>query len=699
MDIIKNIKTFCGAVMLMGVGGTVTLYSCSEDIDESALYTFTGEMMTDHFENHPETFSSYLTILGKVHQSKRSTSTMKELLDARGNYTCFAPTNEAITLYLDSLVKIGEASSTDVNEIPDSVAEAIVFNSIIENGDEEAFATTSFANDEPLPLTNMNGRYVTPSYDNDEDNNTVVCVNIYSKIIDGDIEVENGYIHTIDRVLSPSTATIADMVMTTANTTLFGECLGLTGWDAKLTKYKDEVWEETFDDIRGTKTTGINAKFDGNWPDKRLYGYTIFVETDSVFEANGITDIASLKEYVRANNNFDDDTNRGHETSWGDDYDDDYNWLNQFVAYHILPEKLSYANMVTWANEYGCDASMMKTRTANQFYVNVWEYWETVGIQRRSIKITGCRVNGIIQRRINRKSVYNQSNCREIPSAITVPGLLVSPSNEGYDNDALNGMYFPIDGILLWTPEIPQKVLNERLRYDITALFPELLTNNLRQNRTNNWYFNCEYFDNMYEIVEGTDFWYLPNTSYSTGLGSWMDYQIDEFNINGQYDFTMKLPPVPYTGTYELRYGVWANNNRGMAQIYMGKNPRNLPAIGIPIDLRSASGTNPASTGWVTEASIAPTGSDSTALYENMKTMRNLGFMKGSKYIQVSGGTARDSQDNLRKIIYTGQFEAGETYWIRYKSVLTSSMTEFFYDYLELVPKSVYAGENNEDIW
>ena len=55
MDIIKNIKTFCGAVMLMGVGGTVTLYSCSEDIDESALYTFTGEMMTDHFENHPET--------------------------------------------------------------------------------------------------------------------------------------------------------------------------------------------------------------------------------------------------------------------------------------------------------------------------------------------------------------------------------------------------------------------------------------------------------------------------------------------------------------------------------------------------------------------------------------------------------------------------------------------------------------------
>lgn len=699
MDMIKNIKRYCGAALLIGAGAAVTLNSCSENIDESSLYTFTGEMMTDHFENNPETFSSYLTILGKVHQSKRSASTMKELLDARGNYTCFAPTNEAIYLYLDSLVKIGEASSTDVNEIPDSVAEDIVFNSIIENGDEEAFATTSFYDAVPLSLTNMNGRYVTPYYGTDENANTIIYMNLYSKITDGDIEVENGFIHTIDRVLSPSNASIAEMIMVTENTKLFGECLALTGWDAKLTKYKDEEWAEKYDDIRGTTTSGKHGKFNGEYPNERKLGFTVFVETDSVFEANGITDITSLKEYVRTYNNFEDDTSRGIATSWDDDYDNDYNWLNQFVAYHILPEILTYSNMVTFANEYGCDGGMMQSRTATQFYVNVWEYWETVGVQRRSVKITGCRVNGIIQRRLNRKSVYNQSNCREVPSAITIPGLLISPSNEGYDNDALNGIYFPIDGILLWTPEVPQKVLNERLRYDITALLPELLTNNLRQNRKCNWLFNKDYFDNVYEIVEGTDFWYLPNTGWSNSTTGWLDYQNDEFNINGQFDFTMKLPPVPYTGTYELRYGVWANNNRGMAQIYMGKNPKNLPAIGIPIDLRSASGTNPASTGWVAETTIAPSGSDSTALYENQKTMRNLGFMKGSKYIQVSGGTGRDSQDNLRKIIYTGQFEAGETYWIRYKSVLPSVMTEFFYDYLELVPKSVYAGENNEDIW
>lgn len=699
MNISKNIKKYGGAALFLGVVSAVTLNSCSENIDDSSLYTFTGETITDYFENRPDSFSSYLTILGKVRLSKRSTSTLKELLDARGNYTCFAPTNEAVTAYLDSLIQIGEASSTNVDEIPDSVAENIVFNSIIENGDNEAYRTTSFVDKEPLALTNMNSRYITPTYSVDSENNTIIYLNLFSKIINGDIELQNGFVHAIDHVLSPSRATVSDMIIATENTQLFGQLLELTKWDTKLTKYKDTDWEELHEDICGTTYSGINGGWEGLYPEHRFYGYTIFVETDSVFAANGITDITSLKEYVRAHNNFDDDTNQGHVTSWDNDYESDYNWLNQFVAYHILPEKLTFTNMVTFANEYGITATDRKN-DPTLFKVNVWEYWETVGVQRRSLKITGCRPSGSsVQRRINRKSVYNQGTYREMQTSMDTPGILISGDNGPYPYEAQNGFYYPIDDILLWTPDVPNKILNERLRYDITALFPELLTNNIRQNRNASWYFHEDYLDNMYEIVEGTDFEYLPNTSWSNGLGSWLDYQIDEFNIRGQLDFTMKLPPVPYTGTYELRYGVWANGNRGMAQIYLGKNPKNLPAIGIPIDLRSGSGTNPVSTGWVAESSIAPVGRDSTALYENQKTMRNMGFMKGPKYVQVSGGTARDSQNNLRKIIYTGQFEAGETYWIRFKSVLNSTSAEFFYDYIELVPKSVYAGENNEDIW
>ncbi|MBO7660553.1 MAG: fasciclin domain-containing protein, partial [Bacteroidaceae bacterium] len=172
------------------------------------------------------------------------------------------------------------------------------------------------------------------------------------------------------------------------------------------------------------------------------------------------------------------------------------------------------------------------------------------------------------------------------------------------------------------------------------------------------------------------------------------NYQIDEFNIHGIYDFVMKLPPVPYTGTYEIRYGINANGNRGMAQIYVGTNPNNLPAIGIPLELR-IDGNN-AFVGWKSDADL---GSEE-AIDELDKQRRNNGYMKGPKYFcPAQNVPGRDCVICLRRVIFTGQLEAGQTYYIRFKSVLNNSNSEFFFDYLELVPKSIYNGEVAEDKW
>ena len=44
--------------------------------------------------------------------------------------------------------------------------------------------------------------------------------------------------------------------------------------------------------------------------------------------------------------------------------------------------------------------------------------------------------------------------------------------------------------------------------------------------------------------------------------------------------------------------------------------------------------------------------------------------------------------------------EAGETYYIRFKSVLEEEAKEFYMDYFEYVPKEVYDNpEESEDIW
>ena len=708
MKLFNKIKNYCGIAVCIGAVATITLNSCTEKIDESDLYTFTGEMMVDHFENNPEVFSSYLTILGKVKTSKRSSSTVRELLSARGHYTCFAPTNEAVQEYLDSLTLIGQLESNELEQISDSVAEAIVFNSIIQHGENEAYSITNFI-DGALGRTNMNDRYISIRYDTDADNNTLIYVNVNSLIIDGDIEVENGYIHTINKVLSPSDASVADYIISADNMTFFGNLLILTGWDGKLIEYEDEEWAEKHDDIRGQSyTASTHTDWHGMYPSNRYIGYTIFVEPDEVYANHNITDIESLKEWVKANNNFDDDTNMGQTTSWGDDYTNDYNWLNQFVAYHILPERLTDKNMVTFANEYGRTASMMKDqgeRLADNFYVNVWEYWETMGIQRRSLKITACRESGRLTRRINRVSVYNNGyngNYQERTGSMdkSLLGIEIY-TDKGNTEDILNGSYFPISDILIWNANVPTKVLNERMRYDITALFPEFMTNGIRQSRETDkcgqgyWYFTPDYIANVVDMSNETEFIYLPNQGFSGSDGSWMNYQIDEFNIQGSFDFTMKLPPVPYTGTYEIRYGINANDNRGMAQVYIGTNKDNLPAVGIPLDLRQSSGAQQANTGWISENDL----NDELSVQENTKSMRNLGFMKGPRYLYLSGGTGRSFYRCLRKIIYTGTLEAGKTYYIRFKSVLEGRNYEFFYDYLELVPKTVYAGEVAEDVW
>lgn len=690
MKIVNIIKKYCGVTLLMAVAAPVVLNSCSEEIDESDLYTFTGEMMVDHFANNPDMFSSYYEILGMVHPSKRSSSTMKELLAARGKYTCFAPTNDAIDNYLDSLLKIGEVESEVISEMPDSVAEDIVFNSLIE---EVAYASTDF-NEGALNTTNMKDRFVDISTIS-ENGQTVLLVNTDSRIVKKDVEVENGYIHAVNKVLSPSKSTIADLIIGTPNTQMFGRLLELTGWDKKLLAYRDESYYDW--ELDGEKIAGIttNTRFSGNWegryPDHRYTGFTVFVELDSVFEkhlaglqvSNGIDDseIEMLNAWLRDNAYYD------GSTSYGNDYLSEDNAINQFVAYHILPQRLTYDRLVIYSNEKGYNNTAPNVNNVHK--TNVWEYYETLGKHRRTLKITGIKSG----KRLNRHSVYNLTNYTEVSAKITIPGLSISQKNGDYTNQALNGYYYPIiDELLVWNEGVPKKVLNERMRYDICSLLPEMMTNNCRYNKSASWYFHPNYFENIPIMSSQTEFEYLPNTG-NAGAGSWMNYQTDEFNIRGMYDFTMKLPPVPQTGTYEIRYGINSNDNRGMAQIYIGKNMYNLAAVGIPLDLRMR---DVIVTGWVSDSELG----SNDAIEENDKAMRNNGYMKAPKYFYDDAThSGRDRSNCLRRIIYTGQLDAGETYYMRFKSVLKTTGAEFFFDYLEFVPKTIYNGETAEDKW
>ena len=83
-----------GGMMALATLGVASVTSCSEEIDDSNLYTFTGQTVIDYLRS-----DSTLSDIAKI----SDIAGMSDRLSAYGTYTCFAPTNEALKVYIDSL--------------------------------------------------------------------------------------------------------------------------------------------------------------------------------------------------------------------------------------------------------------------------------------------------------------------------------------------------------------------------------------------------------------------------------------------------------------------------------------------------------------------------------------------------------------------------------------------------------------------
>ena len=81
--------------------GLTVFSGCREDINKDDLYTFTGETVSSFLEKNDSVYGYYVDLLNIVTQSDKTQSSVSKLMSAYGNYTCFAPTNDAIQEFLD----------------------------------------------------------------------------------------------------------------------------------------------------------------------------------------------------------------------------------------------------------------------------------------------------------------------------------------------------------------------------------------------------------------------------------------------------------------------------------------------------------------------------------------------------------------------------------------------------------------------
>lgn len=694
---------------LLALAAMGTVQSCKEEIDTSARYVFKEKTIVGYLESHPQ-YSEYLTLMEKVPVSRRSESNVRQLLAARGNYTCFAPTNDAIQEYLDSLVSQGLISEpswdafTDDNKL-DSIRKAIVYNSIIDGGDDvPAYETGEFEDGKETKLPNMYDRKLEihiPTGD------SLLVESALMDPINQNIPALNGVIHAMRNVVNPNNNTAGHIFATMIEeqregALVMAKLVLACGLEKMLSQVRDEAYEELY------QTGGVAEKIESklgesgtfHTPEHRYVGYTIFAETDE-FWSNAIgkpyneIGINDVRKYLVDNNIYPDAKDN-------DDYESEDNLINQFVTYHILPERLPAGKLVYHYNE------RQYTPTAKNLTVPMCEWYTTLG-KRRLLKIyeskesQGVCLNRFPKLRNGRHEDYHEASCE--------------PENEGCrvgdpdpDNKVQNAVIYPIDRLLVYDDHTREQMQKGRIRWDVTAMWPEFMNNDIRISETTDEKHKNVYIpsDNTYKYLE--DVWISSDTwfFYWTGRGNgWQNYLGDEMTIRGVQDVTFRLPPVPRKGTYELRYAIQCGGvYRTMAQVYFGDDRDNLAAQGIPMDLRQGAnyrytknGNYVSDTGWEQDVT-----DDDDYNAEVDKKMRNKDFMKGCQLMTAGspgGGTMMRASDIcLRRILVRRTLDPDKTYYVRFKTVLDDPATYLYMDYLEWCPKEVYDNPAEpEDIW
>lgn len=666
------------------------MVGCKENIDDSN-FAIKTEMSIADIVSSSDDLSMMKEILERVPLGNSDeASSMLSVLSTRGNYTIFLPDNSAILEYLQ------ENQMSSIDELSEEDLHMIANNSIIDTQNRVGFETASFPVKGFFNVPCLNDRLLQCSLDDEG----MYVINGKAKVIKEDLKASNGFAHIVDHVISMSNKTVDRLIMSANNMSIFSALLKQTSWADSLHRNMDLSYEKN---DRPQTVTYPNLHPFKN-AQHRYLGYTIFAEPDSVYETEW--NVKVMKDEDGNLTNWEEiyPVIKKHcESVYGtmdaDSLKSPHNAVNQFVAYHLLEGKMAYDKLVRHFNEYGYKNGDPNNPQTVDYPVNVWAYFTTMGQHRGLLKITQVGDGGFehdMEHRIylNRISIYANGptdDYRELGVADGCRGILIEAMNGENDNNGLNGYYYPIDHVLFYADDFRNKLFNERIRMDVSTMLPELMSNNVRG--VEHTHFENGYFDNITNVSSPTVLLYLM----TPGNLSWTCYQGDQFMALGLFDFTMKLPPVPMDGTYEIRMAVGHNPYRGMAQIYFGDNPLKMMPAGLPYDMRQQFEKNSATHPYYEDTD------DWTINLENDKRLRNQGYMRGMNYCMVQNGkanrTVRADKNTNRKVLLTADMKANKTYYIRFKSALKKTDSQFFIDYFEYASSRVYNSSKSEDIW
>jgi uncharacterized surface protein with fasciclin (FAS1) repeats len=263
----------------------LAIISCRDDIPDEIFFEEDELLISDYMEEHPDKYSTLIKVL--------EITDLKRTLNAYGHYTFFAPDNNAFSEFCS------QAGKNSVEEFDTDYLVTLIRYHLIDVEIE-----SSYFRDGVIPDTTYSGDYLVITYS--EGGLETIHVN-EAMITERDILVENGVIHTIDKVLAPKVGSIFSRIKESADYSIFGNALELAGLDDTLNFIRIDLNEDIF----------IRSRF------------TIFAEPDEVYNQAGIFTAENLV---------------AHYSDTGDPADKDDGFY-KYMAYHIVPG-LYYLNNI-----------------------------------------------------------------------------------------------------------------------------------------------------------------------------------------------------------------------------------------------------------------------------------------------------------------------------------------------------------------
>lgn len=604
-----------GLLALAAITSTGNFVSCSDEVDEGAFYTFTGQTVSS-FCHEDGRFSIFASMLDETGISA--------LLSTYGHYTLFVPTDEVLLRYFSD-------KGISLENFPLEEKEKIIYDHIIKS--EGIDYTSDRFEEGALAESSMSQNYITVSFQSDDSGSgLIIYINKNVPIVEKDIEVHNGVVHVVGNVIEPSQDFLLNTLENEGRFTIFAEAFRATGLDKATELIRDENYVSPYPSgsvVRGENTFKV--------PTIKRYGYTLFAEPDSIMHLNGIDNLSELCTFAE----------RYYGTEAAGDYTNTENALYKFVAYHLLDRQMS-------TNSFLYNAPCTVTSRLNERC----EYYETMYTYRLMEIKAGNRINTLSD------------------------GTHVGIDEQQSNLSAINGFVHSLTDMLVYDESnMVNDVLNKRIRFDFYNIPPELTNNNIRWQLVD---------------IQGASGYVIPNDFCGKHLSfsdeseitmwasdGWTNFEADELKLNGWYDFTLRMLPMP-PGSYEVRLGYRQESWRGIAQIFVDNEIQ-----GIPRDLR-ITGTDP-QVGWIADV-------DGPQDSENDKAMHNRGYMKApaSIYTTQNGGVSLRAMFSCLRVV-VGQFTWQEygAHTLRGKNVYDPNQ-EFHGDYIEIIPTSQI---DREDIY